>query len=333
MESIIWESPAMQDILRSITKIGACDTPVVIEGEKGTGKEWIARCIHNNSRRNKNPFVAIDCTTIPRNYMENIIFGQEKDFSNNSISQRRGKIEYADGGTLFLDGVEEINPESQTRLLSIIERKCMVRVGGEESVDVDLRIIAGVSKDLKKLTKENEFREDLYYRLNIISMQIPSLRERKEDIPVLVDYFIKKYSNDYKKKEIAVDVMNMLMRYPWYGNIRELENVIQSAVVMSTSDTIQICDLPGHIREHSVMTNMESLLEGFIEAKIKEITSDRKECLEGRLYHTLLSLLERPILKSILRNTRGNQLLASRILGINRNTLRKKIKELKISGI
>jgi DNA-binding NtrC family response regulator len=245
-DNIIGNSPKMQEVYKLVRKVAATDSTVLIRGESGTGKELIARAIHFNSPRKQKPFVPVDCGVLAQELLESELFGHVKGSFTGAIVTKPGLFEIADGGSIFLDEIGDVSPNFQSKLLRVIQEREFTPVGGVKPKKVDLRFIVATNKDLEKLVKEKQFREDLFYRLNVVNISIPLLRERKDDIPLLAYHFLGKYAKEMDKniKSISVDAMNMLIIHSWPGNIRQLENVIERAVVMAEGDTITTEHLP-----------------------------------------------------------------------------------------
>ncbi len=260
-DEIIGESPAMQKVFELIETVARTDTTVMIRGESGTGKELIARAIHSNSERRYFPIVTVNCGAMPEGVLESELFGHERGAFTGAQYRRKGKLELADQGTLFLDEIGNIDMKTQMDLLRVIETKQFTRVGGNETIKVDFRIICATNKDLEKAIKEGSFREDLYYRLNVFTMVLPPLRERKSDIPLLANYFVKKYAGAMAKPiaSISPEAMDVLVRYNWPGNVRELENAIERAMVVGKPPAIRPDDLPFRLSERSDMPQSGSL--------------------------------------------------------------------------
>lgn len=326
----IGKNKKIQDIFKQIGKISMSDATVLILGESGTGKELLARLIHNNSNRSDGPFVAVNAAAIPKDLLESELFGHEKGAFTGASSLKEGKFELAQGGTLFLDEIGDMTLDLQSKLLRAIQEREFYRVGGEKSVTVDLRIVAATNIDLKEAVEEKRFREDLYYRLNVVNLELPPLRERSEDIKELVLYFTEKFSgeNDDKGqiKKISKKAMRALISYNWPGNVRELENVIKRAVILSTGIEIDLSDLS--LPEHKVQSaSIEDLITKRLEPIITKMTSDG---VRG-LHDLIVPYMEKPLITLVLEKTNFNQVKAADVLGINRNTLRKKIKDLKIN--
>src|SRR3972149_5324918 len=252
--NIVGKSEKIQKIFELIQKVANGKSTVLITGESGTGKELVAKAIHHNSNRRDKPFVSISCGAIPETLLESELFGHQKGAFTSADSDKKGLFEIADGGTFFLDEVTEAPPSIQAKLLRVLQEKEFKRVGGVKDIKVDVRVIAATNKNLHQLIIDGKFREDLYYRLNVIPIELPSLRERKEDIPLLVSHCINKYNSINKKgiKGIRPEAMEMLERYIWRGNVRELENVIERAVTLETNDNIQADSLSDEIRNYRV---------------------------------------------------------------------------------
>jgi len=299
-EEIIGKSKAINGVLEMIKNVSSTPATVLITGESGTGKELIARAIHKNSLRRESPFVVVNCAAFSLNLLESELFGHEKGAFTGAISQRIGRFEMAQGGTIFLDEIGEIDLSIQTKLLRVLQEKEFERVGSSKSIKVDARILAATNKDLKKEVKEGRFREDLFYRINVFNIEAPPLRERKEDIPLLVEHFIKKYNRilNRKVKGVSVEAINLLLDYDFPGNIRELENIIERSIIMAKSEIIDESYF-GFIREPEEKTKKEGNLQ---EAE-KEL-----------------------IIKYLIQN-KGNRTKTAELLGISRRNLQNKIKQ------
>ena len=299
-EEIIGKSKAINGVLEMIKNVSSTPATVLITGESGTGKELIARAIHKNSLRRGSPFVVVNCAAFSLNLLESELFGHEKGAFTGAISQRIGRFEMAQGGTIFLDEIGEIDLSIQTKLLRVLQEKEFERVGSSKSIKVDARILAATNKDLKKEVKEGRFREDLFYRINVFNIEAPPLRERKEDIPLLVEHFIKKYNRilNRKVKGVSVEAINLLLDYDFPGNIRELENIIERSIIMAKSEIIDESYF-GFIREPEEKTKKEGNLQ---EAE-KEL-----------------------IIKYLIQN-KGNRTKTAELLGISRRNLQNKIKQ------
>lgn len=332
-QQIIGKSRVIRDIFKVIGAVAGEDCNILITGESGTGKELLARVIHANSPRKNFPFIVIDCATIPRELMESELFGFEKGSFTGAIEKREGKFKIADGGTVFLDEIGDMPPELQAKLLRVIQERTFYPIGSNSPVKVNIRIIAATNKDLVSATRDGRFREDLYFRINVVSIHLPPLRERKEDIPLLAEYFLQRENEKRgaKKKSFAPETMKVLVEYSWPGNIRELENAVKRAYIFSKGKYILPDDLPSHIvtikEEKDKLPEIpEFSIEHIIRRYIDSI--DLKNSSD--IYRRILADVEGPLFRIILEKTRFNRKKASTILGINRNTFRKKIKELGI---
>ena len=302
-ESMIAQSAAMQRIFRMIQDVAPMDTTVLVVGETGTGKELAAKAIHSNSARCSGPFVAVNCGSIPENLMESELFGYQKGAFTSAAETKKGRLELAHGGTLFLDEVGEISVRMQVDLLRVLENRVFYRVGGTQPLEADFRVIAATNRDLAAAVKEGRFREDLYYRLNVISIEMPPLRERKDDIPLLAEHFLLRYINETGKNKVKISrgAMDEMMLHEWPGNIRELRNAIERAVVICKSDRIGPEELPFY----------------------------RPDCPEPG-FNGSLRQMEIAHITHVLNSIDWNMTRGARILGIDRSTLYHKIKRYKI---
>jgi len=309
-DNVIGSNPRIQQAYVLAAQVAGSNASVLILGETGTGKEYLARTIHYQSPRADRPFVKVSCAALPETLLESELFGHEKGAFTNAISRRIGRFEMADGGTLFLDEVGDMTPATQLKLLRVLQEKQFERVGGSETLKTDVRIIAATNRDLKKAILDKEFREDLYYRLNVVTIELPPLRERSEDIPELVEHFIHKYNLETGKKieGVAPESMALLKSYSWPGNIRELENCIERAVILCHGRKI----LPQHL-----------LFSG--------VTTRNEEDSESSQHLKSLAEVEREYIEDVLARCGGNQSRAASILGIDRKTLRNKLRQSKPS--
>jgi len=327
-DEIIGKSPEVVEIAKLIGQLAKTDTPILILGESGTGKELVAKAIYHNSNRRDKPFISINCSSLPEVVLESELFGHEKGASASAYSRKIGKFEQAQGGTIFLDEIADTSISIQNRILKILNEQEFERNGGEESIKADVRIIASSSKSLVDLIKEGKFRVDLFYRLKVVSIYLPPLRERKTDIPLLAGYFLKRYTkiNQKEIKSISRDAVELLVKYPWPGNVRELENNIHTAVVMAKGEIL----LPEHFpifadTKDKVSFDYEKVQNDYykIFAEVLEpIFARVVNNSQGFIYEHLLAALEKAVLEKILKHNKGNQLKSSKMMGLSRNTLR-----------
>jgi two-component system nitrogen regulation response regulator GlnG len=325
--ALIGRHPRMQEVYKTIGRIAASDVTVLLRGESGTGKELVARAIHHYSRRAGRPFVAVSSAAIPGTLLESELFGHERGAFTDAKERKLGKLELAHGGTLFLDEIGDMPPELQTKLLRALQERTIERVGGHESIRIDVRVLAATNRDLETMMREGRFREDLFYRLNVVTVTLPPLRERRRDIPLLVDHFLAKYATDLGERGVAPEALDRLVGHDWPGNVRELENVVQRAMVMATSGVILPEHLPIGPVSAAASVAIDATLEEIIERKLLECVRGLREHTSANLYDLMVGLVEKPLLRAVLRETGGNQVRAAHILGINRNTLRKKLTE------
>ncbi|MEK7850645.1 MAG: sigma-54 dependent transcriptional regulator, partial [Deltaproteobacteria bacterium] len=328
-------SDAMKQLYKLIGKVSASDLTVLIQGESGTGKELIARAIHYHSNRSSGPFVAVNSSAIPKDLLESEFFGHEKGAFTGAHERKIGKFEVAEGGTLFLDEIGDMPVDLQAKILRVIQEKEFERVGGNRPIPADVRILAATNQDIESAIKEGKFREDLYYRLNVVPVIVPPLSGRKGDIPLLAEHFLRRFRDelDVEEKNITPDAMKILSSYDWPGNVRELENTVKRAMVMSSGSKILPEDLPTAVfGEAHVKAGRFKSLDELWEEKLRTFV-DKSDCLKMKdLYDLIIKQVEKPLLRFVLEKTKGNQVRASEILGINRNTLRKKLTELEMDA-
>jgi len=329
--NIIGNSQPMQQVYKMLGKVAPSDVTVLVTGESGTGKELIARAIHYNSPRLGKPFLALNCAAIPRELLESELFGHEKGAFTGATERKQGKFEQANGGTLFLDEIGDMPLELQAKLLRVLQEKEITRTGGSATIDVDVRIVAATNQELKKKVHGKEFREDLYYRLNVVPLELPPLRERREDIPLLTDYFIQHAIEELgvATKGCTEETVKLLQGYSWPGNVRELENAIQRATLLSSDPLLTPADFPilGEPQHKDGQNNsLETLVANKLQTSLAQMNVNELD----NLYEMVLQQMERPLIQIVLEKTRGNQVRTAEILGINRNTLRKKITTLGI---
>jgi two-component system, NtrC family, nitrogen regulation response regulator GlnG len=325
--ALIGRHPRMQDVYKTIGRIAGTDVTVLLGGESGTGKELVARAIHHYSRRAGRPFVAVSCAAIPGTLLETEMFGHERGAFTDAKERRLGRFELAHGGTLYLDEIGDMPLELQTKLLRALQERTIERLGGHESIRIDVRVLAATNRDLEALMREGKFREDLYYRLNVVTLNLPPLRERRRDIPLLVEHFLAKYATELGECGVAPDALDRLVGHDWPGNVRELENVVQRAMVMATNGVVLPEHLPIGPVSAAASVAVDASLEEIIERKLIECVRGLRDHASANLYDLMIGLVEKPLLRAVLRETGGNQVRAAQILGINRNTLRKKLTE------
>ena len=308
---IVGRDEKMLEIFELIERVSDSDATVLITGESGTGKELIARALHQRSHRSLRPFVAINCTAIPENLIESELFGHERGAFTGAVQRRIGKFELAHSGTLFLDEIGSMRLDMQTKLLRALQEREIERVGGERTIKVDVRVVAATNADLRELVKAKAFRDDLYYRLNVIPVYVPPLRARKGDIALLIQYFLEKYNRRFNRRVrgFSLAAIEAMQAYDWPGNVRELENIVERLVVISKHESIQLRELPLDLQ--SSHTPLVEQLEE-----------------EGYDLRKAVHQFEREYIRRVLEKTRWNQTVAARMLGIHRNTLLGKIDQL-----
>jgi len=299
----------MQEVYRLIEQVSKSDTTVLITGESGTGKELVAHAIHYNSFRANKPFIKVNCAALPENIIESELFGHEKGAFTGAIKSRKGRFELADGGTLFLDEIGDLTPQIQIKLLRVLQEREFEKVGGTDTIKVNVRIIAATNRNLEELIEKGLFRQDLYYRLNVFPIHLPPLRDRKSDILLLTDYFVEKYSKMYSKniRRISTPAIDMLMAYHWPGNVRELENCIERAVLVSNDEVIHGHHLPPTLQTGE---SSDTIPKGPLKAKLESI--------------------EREFILDALKSTSGNMAKASKLLGLTERQMGVRVKKYKI---
>ncbi len=334
---IIGRSAPMQEIYRTIARLTGTDLTAMITGESGTGKELVARAMHDFGKRRSGPFVAVNMAAIPKELIESELFGHERGAFTGAAVRKIGRFEQAEGGTLFLDEIGDMPLEAQTRLLRVLQSGEFMTVGGRSSIKTDLRIVAATHRDLRKQVAQGLFREDLFYRLNVVPIRLPPLRERTEDIPALVQHFLAAVRDEgLPAKTIEPDAMARLRNYGWPGNVRELENLVRRLAVLYAEDSIgrDVIDIELRASMPSLEDGTDEVgedLAGFVMRHLDALF----DAFDGRLppsglHGRLLREVEKPLIEKVLAVTRGNQLKAAALLGVNRNTLRKKIRELDV---
>jgi two-component system nitrogen regulation response regulator GlnG len=325
---LVGRCPAMQEVYKAIGRVATQDVTVLLLGESGTGKELVARAIYQHSRRSAGPFLAINCAAIPDNLLESELFGHEKGAFTGADRKRIGKFEQCSGGTLFLDEIGDMAPLTQTKLLRLLQEQRFERVGGNETVQTDVRLIAATNRDLEARVATDHFRKDLFYRLNVFTISLPPLRERPGDLPLLVEHLIKRFRRELNKdvQSVAPEALEMLERYSWPGNVRELQSVLKQALLHATGPVLIPDFLRAALRlEERPADNLAASAdwEHFVRERLNAGSED--------LYAEALASMERQVLTIVLRHTEGNQVQAARILGITRGSLRNKIRALGIT--
>ena len=322
---IIGESQAMQDVFRSIGKLSNTIATVLIQGESGTGKELIAKSLHKNSPRNDMPFIALNMADIPKELVESELFGHEKGSFTGAVDKRIGRFEQANGGTLFLDEIGDMPLDSQTRLLRVLSNKEFYRVGGDSPIKVDVRIIAATHQNLNNLVSQKKFREDLFYRLNVIKIDVPALRERKDDIDDLSKFFLKNYASslDEELRVLSNDAKKLLEKYDWPGNVRQLENVCYWLTLMSPTQNVKAQDLPSEVKDFEMTDIPSSSWEDGLQNWLNNVSMN----IESGLSDIAITKIEKMLIKTALERSNGKKNDAAQILGWGRNTLSKKMKD------
>tara|TARA_A200000113_G_scaffold74610_1_gene65450 strand:+ start:656 stop:2038 length:1383 start_codon:yes stop_codon:yes gene_type:complete len=327
---IIGEAQSMQVVFRAIGKLSNTNATVLVQGESGTGKELIAKSLHKNSPRFDMPFIALNMADIPKELVESELFGHEKGAFTGAVDKRIGRFEQANGGTLFLDEIGDMPLDSQTRLLRVLSNKEFYRVGGDKPIKVDVRIIAATHQNLENLVFEKKFREDLFYRLNVIKIDVPALKNRKEDIALLSKYFLKNHADSLGEelRVISEEAEEFLLKYDWPGNVRQLENVCYWLTLMSPTQNVKVQDLPTEIKNYEITELPSSSWEDSLSSWLKNISKD----FDGELSNIANNKIEKILINVALDRTNGKKNEAAKLLGWGRNTLAKKMKEMGIGG-
>ena len=334
---LIGRSKSMQEIYRVMARLMSSDLTVMITGESGTGKELIAKALHEFGSRKNGPFIAINMAAIPKDLIESELFGHEKGSFTGAIEKKVGKFQLADRGTLFLDEIGDMPLDAQTRLLRVIQEGEFISVGGTVPTKTNVRIIAATNKSLSDQIKQGAFREDLYYRINVIPINLPPLRDRKEDIPALINHFLFNEVDDKQKisRDFDEESINLLLDYSWPGNIRELKNFINRIITLYPNKLIDSSIVRNELSslEKKIIIENDNLrsLSDFVEKYLNTFPTEEFKEFENDLYYRILADFEKPLIEHVMKITNGNQIKAANILGLNRNTLRKKIGQLKIN--
>jgi len=307
MENIIGQSAPMQAVFDTIRLVAPSRATVLIQGESGTGKELVAHALHTLSPREQNPFIAVHCAALPDTLLESELFGHERGAFTGATEARKGRFELADGGTLFLDEIGEIPPSTQVKLLRVLEERRFERIGGTESIDVDTRLVAATNRDLRQMAEDGDFREDLFFRLNVVQITLPPLRERRDDIPLLLNNYFQQFctENNRQLEGFTPDALDALIHYRWPGNIRELRNLVERMVVLTRGDKITLRDVPGEVRDNGASRRTPAPLAGTVS----------------------MEQAEKRMIEQALADHDGNRTLAAKQLGISRRTLHRKLNE------
>jgi two-component system nitrogen regulation response regulator GlnG len=333
---IVGRCEQMQNVFKLIGQLSASDATALITGESGTGKELVARAIYNHSHRASQPFLAINCAAIPENLLESELFGHEKGAFTGATNQRIGKFEQCNRGTIFLDEIGDMTPATQTKILRVLQSGTFERVGGNQPIKVDVRVIAATNKPLEAAVASRQFREDLFYRLNVVRIVLPALRERRDDVRLLVNYFLRKFAQEQNQppKSISQEVLATLESYHWPGNVRELENVIRRALVVAKGDAILPGDLPPELTGSRGDATMASMANGPIAIEADIGSADTATLARALFAHArrdsklkVIPAVERELIIQALIETQGNQVQAAKLLGITRATLRKRVEK------
>ena len=336
-ENIIGDSPAMHEVFGTVGQVANSRATVLLLGETGTGKEMIAKAIHHNSPRKERPFIRVNCGALTGTLLESELFGHVKGSFTGAIRDKIGRFEAADGGTIFLDEIGTLEPQLQVKLLRVLQEREFERVGDTQTVKVDVRVIAATNVDLQEEVAKQNFREDLFYRLNVVTVYLPPLRNRREDIPRLIDHFLDKYNaiNERKLRRISRDMLNVLLRYPWPGNVRELENAIERAVVLSRDEDFTEDLLPLSVKMFAAQrrNNQPSESVETLTKRLADQAMSDYELREGQIYQLVMDQIEHALIDRALSKCGGVKTKAADFLGINRNTLNKKVKELGIAAV
>jgi two-component system nitrogen regulation response regulator GlnG len=337
---LIGRSPAMQEVYRTIARLSTADLTVMINGESGTGKELVARALHDYGKRRAGPFVAINMAAIPRELIESELFGHERGAFTGATNRSQGRFEQANGGSLFLDEIGDMPPEAQTRLLRVLQEGEFTSVGGRQPIKANVRIIAATHRDLRNSIRQGVFREDLFYRLNVVPIRLPPLRERAEDIPLLARHFLERARDDgLPLKALDAAAVERLKRHSWPGNVRELENLMRRLAALCPTETIGAESVDAELVDASPLPQpsaaggqaVPDTLGRAVERHIRDFLAAHDDGLAASdIYDRVIAEVERPLIRLTLAATRGNQIKAAAMLGLNRNTLRKKIRDLEI---
>ena len=329
VDVLIGQSAVMQDVYKAIGRVASKNVTVLIRGETGTGKELAARAIYQHSQRSDQPFMAINCAAIPEGLLESELFGHERGAFSGADRDRVGKFEQCSGGTLFLDEIGETSPALQSKFLRVLQEQSLQRVGGNAIIPIDVRVIAATNRDLERAVADGRFRPDLYYRLNVFSIAMPPLRQRREDLPQMVDFLVRRLARELLQpvRSIAAEVIPILACYPWPGNVRELQSVLKQAILQTTGPVLMPDDLPAFVREGPPRPPLAWTCD---RSQWAELAAAGSTVEPPGMYPKALALMERTLIPLVLRHTLGNQTAAAALLGITRASLRFKIRTLGI---
>jgi two-component system nitrogen regulation response regulator GlnG len=336
-DAIVGRCPAMQEVYKAIGRVAGHDVTVLIFGESGTGKELVARALYHHSRRAAGPFLAINCAAIPETLLESELFGHEKGAFTGADRRRIGKFEQSSGGTLFLDEVADMSMLTQSKMLRLLQEQQFERLGGNETIKVDVRVLAATNQDLEALVAQGKFRQDLYHRLSVFSIRLPPLRERGDDLPLLVQHYLRRFNRELGKsvERVAPEALEQLRRYAWPGNVREVQSVLKQALLQTTGPVLLAEFLPPQLSrpepaDHSLVPGESALAPGDLQP-LQHFIEERLQAGSENLYEESLRRMERILLTRVLQHTNGNQLQAAKLLGITRGSLRGKLRDLGIT--
>lgn len=333
-EAIVGRSPAMQQLYKAIGRVAQTDATVLIRGESGTGKELVARAIYQHSLRNGRPMMVVNCAAIPETLLESELFGYEPGAFTGAMTRRIGKFEQVNGGTIFLDEIGDMPVMVQAKILRLFQEQTFQRLGSNETIQVDVRVLCATNRNLEKAITEGIFREDLYHRLNVVTLQIPPLRDRREDIPLLVDYFLNRCArtSHVERPPLAQDALDLLVQYVWPGNVRELEHLIQRLMIFTGGYTIQANDLPPTLRVEAQTTSAGATVPPGDEPYLNLIETYFDSYAGDHAHEELMERVERLLIMEALRRSHGNQTHAGRLLGLPRPTLHAKMQKFGLQG-
>jgi two-component system nitrogen regulation response regulator GlnG len=319
-ETLVGRSAAMVEVYKEVGRVARTEMTVLLMGESGTGKELVARAVHSNSARASGPFITVNMAALPRDLIESELYGHEKGSFTGAVERRPGKFELASGGTLFLDEIGELPLELQAKLLRVLQEREIDRVGGSRAMPVDVRVVAATNADLARSVEEGRFRRDLYYRLAVVPVRLPPLREREADVVLLARHFLARYGQQLKGRAVSLgkDAETLLLSHPWPGNVRELQNVLQRALLKINGSRLGAGDLSGLLPAAAAERGLSGLVNAMLEGTEPE----------GGRYQAALEAVERPLIAAAMVRTKGNQLRAAELLGMNRNTLRERMRAL-----